>query len=263
MPLPSKFVGGLRNKLSIDIGHRLISRRNDDQYIVSYPRSGNTWLRAILTNLISPGANSNPDLFRLIVPGVSIRKTFQINALASPRILKSHTWFRREIKRAVYLVRDGRDVLVSLYHYLVTRVGRGDEESFAQFFDFYCRGYYGHHWHENVVSWLTDGRSILGDNLEVIHFEDLKSDTVECVAKIVDFLKLDASLDQIYTSIELTSLERMRSIERSRRGDFSNPNMSFYRGGKTGQWEDCLTPNLEQIYHEMASRAMILAGYEW
>jgi hypothetical protein len=201
-----------------------------------------------------------------MIPGVSIRKASHINALPSPRILKSHSWYRPSIPAAVYLVRDGRDVLVSRYHYRVTRRGRADEESFLQFFDRYCQGTYGQLWHQNVESWLGEGKSSMGERLMVVRFEDLKAGTETVFGEIAHFLQVPASPDQLREAVQAASLERQREIERSRWqslwGRTPSQNESFYRGGTSGQWKDYFTPSIEQRFYEISSRALTLAGYD-
>jgi len=254
---------GLKQRVSLTAGHWLIQRRSDDRYIFSYPRSGNTWLRTMLAYLLRPDAASNPEIRDALISGVSIRKAFHINTLPSPRFISSHSWYRRGIPTAVYLVRDGRDVLVSYYHYRVTRRGRAEEESFSEFFDRYCQGAYGHLWHENVESWLGEGRSIMGERLMQVRFEDLKQETEVVLGEIAHFLEIPTSPDQLREAIEAASLERMRKVERSRLGELANSDMSFYRGGRSGQWSDYFDTSIEQRFYAVSSNALRLAGYDF
>lgn len=247
--------------LSYEIGHRLIQQDKSDRYIVSYPRSGNTWLRTILTYLIVPDCESLPDAREDLIPGVSIRNSARVNRLAPPRLIKSHSWYQSRIPNAVYLVRDGRDAVISLYHYRITRQGINNI-TFPDFFQRYLAGHYGHLWHNNVESWLIQGRESLGDKLLIVKFEDLKSNTPQEMSKIVDFLNLDANESEILKAIESSKLDKMRLIEQSRRGEIANPDQSFYRGGKTGQWKDYFTPAIEAQFYGSAARALTMAGYD-
>jgi hypothetical protein len=254
-------LSGLRTRASRWFGHRLIRDRADDQYIFSYPRSGSTWLRTILANLIDPGVDGgDPEQRRATIPGVSIRSARQINGLPSPRLIKSHARFMGRVPRAVYLVRDGRDVLVSLYHFRVTRPGHGDHIDFREFCRRYFRGDLGDMWHDNVLSWLRKGTAAMGSSLQVIRFEDFKSDITGKVAEVAGFLGITASSEQIGASIERASLDRMREIERARQGELS-ADRTFYRGGKVGQWQDMLTGELAERFLELSRPALLAAGY--
>ncbi|MFT6408683.1 MAG: hypothetical protein ACJAQ6_002103, partial [Arenicella sp.] len=107
----------IRNRLSTPLGHLRLSHRPSDAYITAFPRSGSTWLRTILVNIMDPAADSNPDVFNARIPAVSIRNAAIINRLQSPRLIMTHSLWRQSIKKSVYLVRDGRDAFISSYHY--------------------------------------------------------------------------------------------------------------------------------------------------
>ena len=248
-----------REYLSIELGHRLIKPRFDDQYLVSYPRSGNTWMRTMLGVLINPAADGDPDFTRQNIPGISVSNARKVNAHTSPRLIKSHTWYRKEIPRAVYLVRDGRDVLISLYHFYITRENK--DLPFEEFYRDYSSGKYGQLWHENVKSWLIGGKEYLGDNLYVIKFEDLKADTNNALTRVANFLNLPAGSAEVGQAIQASAINRMRKIEMERRGPIDNVNASFFRGGKTGEWKDLFTAEIVDGFSRIAGEAMNLAGY--
>ena len=95
----------------------------------------------------------------------------------------------------------------------------------------------------------------------LIRFEDLKADTTECVTGICDYLNIDSDARGIERSIEEASLDKAKSIERSRQGEITNNNASFYRSGGTAQWD---SPEYETVitrFEEHAQRALSLAGY--
>jgi len=237
----------------------MLKSRSDDCFIASFPRSGSTWLRTILTNVLVPEANSNPDIFNKKIPGVGFRNMFDVNRMTSPRLLKTHTNWRPAIGRAIYVVRDGRDAIVSLYHYQITR--RQKNLTFETFYSRYRRGAFGQPWHENVESWLIEGRESLGEHLLVIPFADLKSDITNVISRILHFLGIEATEDKLAEAISEAGLDRMRQIERSRRGDLGSSDASFYRGGVTGQWDHYFTPDIVKEFMLIETNALRLAGY--
>jgi hypothetical protein len=256
----------LRVKVSLNIGHALIQNRSDDSFIVAHPRSGSTWLRTILANILRPDNPSNPDVFNTLIPGVSIRAALRVNRLPPPRIVMSHTWYRPGLPTVVYLVRDGRDVLVSFYHYTITRSGHSDRIDFPEFFNHYCSGQYGYIWHHHVTSWLTKGREAMGDHCLIIRFEDLREDTVTVVERVVDFLGLSATSKQVEVAVQQASLANLRKIERTRwqKKGLGVPEKAttFYRSGKSGQWKDYFTEDNCELFYEKSAQALRLAGYE-
>jgi hypothetical protein len=256
----------LRVKASLNVGHALIQNRSDDSFIIAHPRSGSTWLRTILANILRPDNPSNPDVFNTLIPGVSIRGALSVNRLPAPRIIMSHTWYRPGLPTVVYLVRDGRDVLVSFYHYTITRSGQSDRIDFSDFFNLYYKGKYGYLWHHHVTSWLNNGREEMGNHCLIIRFEDLREDTVAVVERVTDFLGISATRKQIEVAVQQATLANLRKIERTRWENkglgIPEKDTTFYRSGKSGQWKDYFTRNNCQFFYRKSAEALRLARYE-
>src|SRR5437868_14217489 len=88
----------------------------DDIFLVSYPRSGNTWTRFLIGNLIH---QDEPVTFANIesrIPEIYFNPDHRMRRLPRPRILKSHECFQPHYRQIIYIVRDPRDVAVSFYH---------------------------------------------------------------------------------------------------------------------------------------------------
>lgn len=249
----------LRRNYSLPLAHTLVRAHATDSYVVSFPRSGSTWLRTILAGIIDPDTGCEPQVFNRILPGVSGRRLPLVWSLRDPRIIHSHTTFRTSLPKAVYMVRDGRDSLVSFYHYSTTR--NGINMPFDEWFDLYCRRWYGPRWHEHVESWLIKGEEKLGAALMVLKFEDLKADPVEQVHLVTDFLGLDADHRAIHHALEMASLEQARRREARTFGRLQSEDQSFYRGGRTGQYHDYLRGDMYDRFMRLSGRALSLAGY--
>ena len=251
----------LRRNYSLPLAHALVRTHATDRYIVSFPRSGSTWLRTILAGIIDPHAGYEPEVFNRILPGVSGRRLPLVWSLQDPRIIHSHTTYRASIPKAVYMVRDGRDSLISFFHYSTAR--NGIDMSFAEWFDLYCRRWYGPRWHDHVESWLAKGKEELGTSLMVLKFEDLKTDPIGCVGQAADFLGLGApSLPAIHHAVQMASLDQARKREARVFGNLQNGNQSFYRGGRTGQFQDFLQGDMYDRFMRISGCALTLAGYK-
>lgn len=251
-----------RIRASMSLAHTLIDKRPDDRYIVAHPRSGSTWLRTILSRLLRPDLPATPEVFNRLIPGASLGRMLITRGQPSPRLISSHTAYRRDIPAAVYMVRDGRDTVVSFYHYWVTRLQRDQVQDFAEFFQRYMRGTYGYLWADDVTSWLEQGKAALGDRLLVIRYEDLKSDTERLVDEVAQFLALSYTPAQLQDAINAAKLENMRKVEEQTEGKQANPQASFYRSGKSGGWRDYFTAEMEQQFYRSSAHAMRLAGYD-
>src|SRR5881397_1861057 len=103
--------------LSIVATGRVIAGRRltvfpDDVFIVSYPRSGNTWTRFLVGNLVY---QDEPVTFANIesrIPEIYLFPDRVLRSLPRPRMLKSHECFDPRYQRVIYIVRDPRDVVV-------------------------------------------------------------------------------------------------------------------------------------------------------
>ena len=107
-------------------------------YVASYPRSGNTWLRQVLHQLLGPRVvDANPVFVALNQGGtVAAFKDIDYSALVGEggNMIKTHGRFGfcQPGLPVVHLVRDARDCLYSYYHF--NRDHRGLNEPWSRFF---------------------------------------------------------------------------------------------------------------------------------
>src|SRR6201987_839110 len=112
----------------------------DDVFLVSYPRSGNTWTRFLLGNLIH---QDEPVTFSNIesrIPEIYFNPDRALRALPRPRMLKSHECFQPQYPHVIYIVRDPRDVAISFYHHNVKAGNIPDDYSITSFVSRFIAG---------------------------------------------------------------------------------------------------------------------------
>jgi hypothetical protein len=139
---------------------RAIPIRADDIFVVSFCKSGNTWTRFLLANLLNPGRPVTFESIERTFPDIYRFQYQDYAKLTSPRVIKSHECFDPPYRRIIYIVRDPRDVAILLYHFL-RKIKTIDDafplETYAS--DGFIRGKgSGRTWREHVGSWLLNPR---------------------------------------------------------------------------------------------------------
>jgi aryl sulfotransferase len=88
-------------------------------------------------------------------------------------------------------------------------------------------------------------------NVELFHFEEMRSDRVAAMTRLADAFGLDMSTERIEELADAASIDRMRA-----RADDLAPNTKqifsdssrFFRSGEGGDWRSFVTPEQEAIY---------------
>ena len=97
-----------------------IAVHDADVFIVSYPRSGNTWMRFLLANLLAPQETITFRNIENFVPDLH-KSAAVLDNWPGRRYIKSHHRCYDRYPRFLYLYRDGRDAVVSDHHYVTEK----------------------------------------------------------------------------------------------------------------------------------------------
>ncbi len=235
----SRITSGVRLLRGLHNPGRALTIFADDTFVVSYPKSGNTWVRFLIANLLHPKTAANFLNIDEFVPDVESTAKRVFDRIARPRIIKSHYCYSPEYKKLIYIVRDPRDVAVSQYHYQRKRRVIADQYPLETFVDKFLDGEtcsYGS-WGTNVGSWLVthqnDSRFLL------LRYEDIIRDTPRALAKIAGFLNVPMDPDVITQAIERSSADNMRKLERKHTSSLTKgrEDIPFIRAAKSGGWK--------------------------
>ncbi len=196
-----------------------------DVFIAGYPKSGNTWFQLITVGLLY---GFNPELvpdsvIQDLVPDMHFKSFYR--RYSTPMFFKTHNPPFPEYKKVVYLLRDGRDAVVSYYHH--TRDLYRQEIDFVEFVEQY--NIFSLKWHEHVNVWLSNPYK---SEMLVIKYEDLKQNGLRTLEQ--------RSKEHLQTVIHETDFEKMRDREKKLGWDDPNwpEDKPFIRRGVVGSYKD-------------------------
>jgi aryl sulfotransferase len=270
--------------------------------LASYPKSGNTWVRAFMTSLQQGGAAI--DINELEGVGSADRAVYDdalevetsdllpeemarlraavcratLNGTAARVVVKMHdAWLpfpgttalpfpADRIAAVILLVRDPRDVAVSLAHHSGQtidtaiermadpghRLGRTDFNHNLQIAQHLSS------WSLHALSWLNSGLGLC-----VVRYEDLLGAPSRQFAAIARTMCLSDDAERLERAIAASRFERLQ--EQEVRTGFCEgirgvPSL-FFRNGKTGTWRDCLTNKQAQAIIRDHAPVMRVFGY--
>jgi len=265
-------------------------------WLASYPKSGNTWVRILLANLRS-GADHPADINNLAEPeSVVGRWRFADDMLVDADMLerdelermrplhcdfaaqdrrqaffcKTHDRFWRpsgeptlgtQARRALYIVRDPRDVAISLSHHaslsideVIAQMINADAHSNGRVQLPYAVGDWGAH----VTGWTE--QSLV--RTKVVRYESMREDTPGTVREIIDFLGGQASAADIARAVRHSALDELQRQEVRNGFRESRPGQErFFRAGRVGGWREVLTSAQSSVLEDRFAQVMGVHGY--
>jgi hypothetical protein len=252
-------------------------------WIASFPRSGNTWVRNFLHNLLRPRADTH-DINAMIglsayeisaewyegllpkpIKDCSPEEVAKVRPQAQERLaaaadglvmVKTHNALVRHegvplinarvTAGAIYIVRNPLDVAISYAHHLNTTI---DQAIAAMNTMGYAVPNLEGGAYELYGSWSENVMSWTRKahaGLHVLRYEDMLAEPLESFGKLASFLRLVPGDGELRAAIEKSSFERLRGQE-EKHGFWEKPKdaKSFFREGRSGAWRQALSP--EQI----------------
>jgi Sulfotransferase domain len=232
--------------------------RAADVMVASYPRSGSTWLRFVLAELLTAAPSDFASVNRSI-PAVGSHGKAVPLLPAGGRLIKTHEPYRAEYRRGIYMVRDPRDVVISEYAYQLA-LGRFANR-FDRFVDAFLAGGvngYGS-WQDHVAGWLEAPLAHTGDLL-LVRFEDLRAATEATLVRVLGFLGCSANAAAIRAAIANNSINNMR-VKELRSPQKASRHGRFVRNGSVGGWRELMSDRHLRLVEQYAGDAMLRLGY--
>ncbi|KAL7977462.1 hypothetical protein Chor_009411 [Crotalus horridus] len=227
---------------SVRYAHRCFQVRDSDVFNVTYPKSGTTWMQEILTLIYS---NGDPTFSQSVpcwerVPWVEQKTAAQyLENRPSPRLITSHLpatifpekFFSSQTK-AIYTVRDPKDVCVSLYHYAKMSSFLEFREDFGEFIELFSAGK------------LRLGHDLRGSVVRICEFlgKNLDPAAVDSVVENASFGVMKSNKMVNYTMVPEELMDQKISM--------------FLRKGISGDWKTHFTEEQSVAFHQLYQENM-------
>jgi len=235
----------------------------EDAFLVSYPRSGTTWLRFLMFEALT---GTSPTFGHIREAVASINRHHEAATVLGQwgRLVQSHETYDAGDHRVVYAVRDARSVALSEYRWQI-RLGL-EPGSLDRFIGDFVRGRsnpWGA-WDKHVNFWL-ESESAKHNHLHLVKFEDLRGATLETLRTALVFLGQDRSDDELQTVIDNNTVERMRQKEdqATQQGWRANARRDtrFVNQGAVGGWRTQLSDSQRATIESRFGATLQSLGY--
>ncbi|GMI98630.1 sulfotransferase 16, CORONATINE INDUCED-7, SULFOTRANSFERASE 16, ARABIDOPSIS SULFOTRANSFERASE 5A [Hibiscus trionum] len=268
--------------------------RPTDIFLASLPKTGTTWLKALVfatVNRTRHGFSDHPLLttnphdccpFLDAYLHENDPSFLDQNGSPTPRLLSTHVPYAllpdsmtvNRSCRFVYIYRDPKDVLVSKWHFLSNlRPKELPPFPLEEAFELFCQGisHYGPYWDHVLGFWKASLE--FPEKILFLKYEDLKEEPFVGVKRLGEFLGYPFSLQEerdgvVEDIVKLCCFENLRNLEVNRTSvhKFSRDSMCmvdnrhFFRKGIVGDWKNCLTAEMIKRLDGITSHKLIASG---
>lgn len=229
-------------------GSGVLAMRGSDFLLAAFPRSGSTWTRHVLCNLISLSEWDGRDVEPVLndtMPALGANNLFAPWTHPTiPRVIKTHLRYSPLFKGvpSIGIIRDPRDVMVSRYHLLLdTR--KEPIQPFSRFIRDPRQGLVD--WFGHFVSWRSRWRS-------VFRYEDMLRDPEREFNRLLDALGARCPDGMLLGAIERSSFTSLQRAEMRRKPTTPGQGL-FFRSGTSGQWREYFDDEDLAFYQRLAA----------
>lgn len=228
-----------------------------DIFIIGYPKSGHTWMQHIMAALVfgvDPGVA--PDsLIQELVVDVHYRQFYR--RFLPSVIFKAHDLPDRRYRRVIYILRDGRDAMVSYFKQIQVLEGLATD-----FIQLVRNGVtpFGK-WHEHVNAWRENPYAA---EMMIIKYEELKTQPVVSLSRVCEFLSIERTAEDLARVIDQTTFRRMQKREIMHgweNGRWESKESHFTRRGEMHSYLDEMPGDALKEFMALSAETMAACGY--
>lgn len=229
-----------------------------------YPKSGTVWLCQLMGSYL----------------GVPYPRLYY-SPIAMKSVIHAHWRWDPRLPRTAYIIRDGRDVMVSFYFYTMRLLQQTQRPAVRQqllkkYGSIFGRDFdpgnarenlphfiehamqhgpstHGIPWHEHVADWSSAGRH----NVVTVRYEDLLANTTD------ELTTLMAALTQEVPNKHRAQLaaSRFSFLETTGRANGQEDLSNFQRKGTAGDWRNHFNREAGEVFDAFAGQTLIDCGY--
>ncbi|KAK1296383.1 Cytosolic sulfotransferase 15 [Acorus calamus] len=272
--------------------------RPTDIILATFPKSGTTWLKALTFATINrkrtdvAGPNNPLSMLSKLNPHECVPfitslyhngRLPDLDSLPVPRLFAEHAPFSLlpesvpgSGSRIVYLCRNPKDNLVSLWHHSLARArarGVAQYHSFDEVFELFCSGIsmVGPIWEHALGYWRESLRR--PERVMFMKYEQLKGDTGGCLKRLAEFIGCPFSEEEeregkVEEIVGMCSFERLSELEVNKTGRMSFgsteiENKEYFRKGEVGDWNRHLTAEMAERLDRIIEEKLKGSGLEF
>nr|XP_048281311.1 amine sulfotransferase-like [Myodes glareolus] len=229
--------------------------RDDDVFIVTYPKSGTVWMYQILRLICFEGHRNRTGDIKTVIKTPYFEYMFynlDIIKMPSPRIFTSHLphylvpkCLRKKKAKILYIYRNPKDVLISFFHFSNWVSILEATDTIEHYLEKFLDGkVVGGRWFDHIRGWYEHRHDF---NIMFLSYEDMKKDLRGSVLKTCTFLEKKLSEEDVDAVVRQATFQNMKSDPRANYGNIINKEIGarnngyFLRKGTIGDWKHHLT----------------------
>ena len=227
-----------------------------DIFVCGWPKSGNTWCQRLFSGVVW-GLDTKvltDQLAQFLQPDVHYKPYYY--RFGTPTLFKSHLPPQPEYRRVIFLIRDGRDALVSYWRMLKKANPQVKIE------DLFYQGD-----SLSPCAWETHARAWLANPFQAkiltVRYEDILASPLEQLRRVASFIRVTRTDDELSRIAAGANLEKMKWIAERHGWDnaSSAAAQDFLGAGRTGSFREAMPSCIQEAFQRRAGDTLKQFGY--
>ncbi|KAM5180336.1 amine sulfotransferase-like [Mantella aurantiaca] len=246
--------------------------RDDDVFLVTYPKSGTIWTQQILSLICNEdhrngtGKMETSEMVQWF-EARTLNPDVDYDTCPSPRLFVSHLtekFVPRGLKdtkaKVIYVMRNPKDVMKSLYHFQHIVVVAEKSPDFTHFFEKFLDGeVYAGKWIDHIRGWYTHKDEY---NILILKYEDMIKDLRSVVQQICTFIGRQLDDEAIDLVVKKATFKEMKKDPLANKESMPETIIDkasaslFMRKGQVGDWKNTMTVAQSERFDKLFQEEM-------